>query len=117
MEIKSIKWLGVETEQFQQTCDFYRNIFKLKLVEESDHSCTFQTKDGAKIEIFDQDKNPRPHFKTGPVAGFEVDDIEMAKVKMETSGIEFFGEINSYNGSKWIHFRGPDNNIYELLSN
>ncbi len=35
---------------------------------------------------------------------------------MEAVGIEFIGPIQSAGRSSWNHFRGPDGNVYEIIS-
>jgi hypothetical protein len=44
-----------------------------------------------------------------------VDDVHSARKEMEAAGIEFLDpEVQSFKGSSWTHFRGPDGSVYQL---
>jgi hypothetical protein len=45
-----------------------------------------------------------------------VSDVEQARVRMEAASIEFIGPVQHSEGAKWTHFRGPDGNVYEIIS-
>lgn len=55
-------------------------------------------------------------FGEGPVVGFLVDDVELARAETEAAGIQFIGEIQRSGAQTWNHFRGPDGNVYEIIS-
>jgi len=52
------------------------------------------------------------HFATGPVVGFAVRDLAAAVEELRRAGVELLGEP----GPMWQHFRGPDGNVYELVT-
>ena len=52
------------------------------------------------------------HFATGPVVGFAVRDLAAAVEELRRAGVELLGEP----GPAWQHFRGPDGNVYELVT-
>ena len=58
------------------------------------------------------DTADKEHFVTGPVVGFEVDDLPMAVEELRAAGVELLGSPSP----TWQHFRGPDGNVYELVS-
>ncbi|MBV9355190.1 MAG: VOC family protein, partial [Chloroflexi bacterium] len=53
---------------------------------------------------------------SGPVVGILVDDVDRARATMEAAGIEFIGPIQREGDTNWNHFRGPDGNVYEIMS-
>jgi hypothetical protein len=53
---------------------------------------------------------------SGPVALFEVDDVHVAHSELIAAGIEVIGSIERDSNWEWLHFRGPDGNLYDLAS-
>lgn len=117
-KFKGIVWLGVRTKKFDELLDFYQNKMGLPVVHEAEGFRALDLPNGDRLEIFSENYTYKgddyKHFPAGPVAGFLVDDIEETKAEMEAEGIEFFGTISQGGNSKWTHFRGVDDNIYEL---
>lgn len=118
-KFKGIVWLGVRTNKFDELLDFYQNKMGLPVAHEAPGFRALDLPNGDRIEIFSEeykseDGNDYKHFSTGPVAGFLVDDIEEAKKEMEVEGIEFIGPVGEGGSSKWAHFKGVDENTYEL---
>lgn len=72
----------------------------------------FALPDGHHVEVFGPEYPGKAHFDTGPVVGFAVDDLPRAVSDLRAAGIELLGEP----GPSWQHFRGPDGNVYELVS-
>lgn len=112
---KGLVWLGVRTEKFDELSNFYANILELPLIHEEPGFKVFDLPNGDRIELFAAYDESKKHFKTGPVVGFQVDDIEKAKKELEKKGIHFIGGIEG-KSSKWAHFIGPDENIYEITN-
>jgi hypothetical protein len=50
----------------------------------------------------------------GPVAMFEVDDIHVARRELVAAGTELIGSNERDSNWEWLHFRGPDGNVYAL---
>jgi catechol 2,3-dioxygenase-like lactoylglutathione lyase family enzyme len=71
--------------------------------------------DGSKVEAFGPDSPINPHFTTGPVAEFLVDDVRDAAAELRAAGVEilFESEIDD-SGNTWGALRAPDGNIYEF---
>lgn len=110
-----ISWLGVKTKKFEEMKNFYQNMLGLSMAFESKGFCAFKADNGDTFEIFNEEVNEYPHFTSAPVAGFQVDDIYIVKENMERDGIEFIGDVGGNpERSLWAHFRGPDENMYEL---
>ena len=55
-------------------------------------------------------------FGSAPVVGILVDDVDRVRATMETAGIDFIGPIQRDGDTSWNHFRGPDGNVYEIMS-
>lgn len=52
-------------------------------------------------------------FTTGPIPGFEVDDVVSARAEMEAAGIKFIGPIRGGPPrNTWSHYYAADGNIY-----
>ena len=49
------------------------------------------------------------------MVGFRVDNFEEARARMEAEGVEFLGPVQSSEEAAWVHFRGPDGNVYEII--
>jgi hypothetical protein len=47
---------------------------------------------------------------------FVVDEIHAANAELVTAGIEIVGALERDSDWEWLHFRGPDGNLYELAS-
>lgn len=114
--IKGLSWVGTRTDRFSELVTFYRDVMGLHVDHEETDFIVFQLPDGGKVEVFGPSDDDHLHFNTGPVAGFEVDDIEAARRKLEAGGAEFIGPIHRWapTGEAWSHFRAPDGNVYEL---
>ncbi len=115
-KIKGIVYVGVRTDKFDELNRFYKDVLGLTPDHYESGFSTYILPNGDKIEIYGSDDPHSPahdHFTTGPVVGFEVDDIEGSRKDLESRGIEFIGPIYGDN-SRWSHFRGPDGNIYEI---
>jgi catechol 2,3-dioxygenase-like lactoylglutathione lyase family enzyme len=118
-KIKGILFTGIKTDKFNELRTFFGQTLGLEADHDEPGFATYPLANGDKIEIYGPNDPNAPnhdHFVTGPVVGFEVDDIVEMKKDMEAQGISFIGDIQSARpgGSQWAHFRGPDGNIYEL---
>ena len=116
--IKALVWIGTRTERFTEMTNFYREAMGLEVDHEEHDFAVFKLPDGSKAEVFGPSDRDHVYFDSGPVAGFEVDDIEAARKRLEAGGAEFIGPIHTWEptGEAWSHFRAPDGNVYELKS-
>lgn len=114
---KGILFAGIRTKNFEQTCRFYGETLKLP-VHNGPGCKMFLLPNGDFIDIFPDDDPDHQHFTTGPVIGFEVDDVVKARKELEKNDITFIGPIhtNKETNTQWAHFQGPDDNIYEITS-
>jgi predicted enzyme related to lactoylglutathione lyase len=114
--IKGLSWVGTRTERFAELVAFYREAMGLEVDHEEEDFAVFKLPDGSLVEVFGPSDRDHAHFDTGPVAGFEVDDIEAARERLQARGAEFIGPVHVWEptGQAWSHFRAPDGNVYEL---
>lgn len=118
-KVKGIIYLGVKTDKFEELNRFYKEILELQPDHFEPGFATYLLPNGDKIEVYGSDDPHAPnhdHFTTGPVAGFEVDDVLRVRTELESKGVQFVGPIhgNKRGGSRWAHLRGPDGNVYEI---
>ncbi|MBA2327824.1 MAG: VOC family protein [Actinobacteria bacterium] len=113
MEVQGLSWMGVRVSDLEATRSFFE-----KLGLEHRHSegemIAFGAKNGDTVEAFGPGDEDHRHFDSGPVVGFEVDDVEAARRELESAGVEFTGAIERGGGMRWAHFRGPDGILFEL---
>lgn len=113
---KNIAWVGTRTPHFEAMIKFLKDVMGLKLISKTDDFADFNFPGGDKFEIFRDDSSFNPHFTTGPVTEFLVEDVGATQRAMEAMGIKFFGQPSSSGGYSWSHFTAPDGNIYGLAS-
>jgi catechol 2,3-dioxygenase-like lactoylglutathione lyase family enzyme len=116
VELHSLVWLGVRTAQFDQTVRLYRDVFGLQPFHQDSASVRFRLPNGTEIHVYGPADDDHLFFGTAPVVGLLVDDVDRARAAMEAEGMEFLGPVQRAAGSRWNHFRGPDGNVYEILS-
>ena len=115
MKIRGLARLGTRTREFEDTTRFFRDTLGLRVEHEESDFVIFRLLNGDTVEVFGPSERDHKHFRTGPVVGFLVDDVEVARARLEAAGISFIGPVHrSEDGSTWSHFVGPDRNIYEL---
>ncbi len=111
VKLKSIGWVGLRTAQFREMAQFYEEVFGLRQAYERPNGFAFHLPNGETIEgVEPAEDNP---FTTGPIPGFEVDDVVSARAEMEEKGIRFIGPIRGgLPRNTWSHYYAPDGNIY-----
>lgn len=115
MEVKALTWLGTRTERAAELRAFYEGVLRLPLTYQDPGMTGYRLADGSVVEVFDADEAEHRHFTTGPVTGFQVDDLDAAAEELAAAGVELLGGIGGEPGGwRWQHFRGPDGNVYEL---
>ncbi len=114
--IKGISFVGVRTEALEPMKVFCATVLGAKLVHEKPGFLAFAAPNGDRLEFFGPAEQNHQHFTTGPVCGFEVDDIVAARVALEAAGVELLSDVMGEPGrTQWVHFRAPDGNVYEIV--
>ena len=116
--VRGLGWLGTRTDRVAETVALFRDVLELPVVHETPTQVVLALPDGGLVEVFATDHPGKDHFTTGPVAGLVVDDVDDARERLERAGVELLGPAahNRESGDAWAHFRGPDGNVYELVS-
>ena len=116
MEVRGLVWLGVRTNQFEEMTRFYRDVLGLSPFQDDAISARFRLPNRTEIHVYGPADEDHRFFGSGPVVGILVDDVDRARATMEAAGIEFIGPIQRQRDTSWNHFRGPDGNVYEIMS-
>lgn len=112
MEITGLGWSGTRTEHAEELAQFYENVLGLRKVYSEPEFWVFELPDGRHVEVFGTRYAGKQYMETGPVVGFAVAELPKAVAELRRAGVELLGEP----GPTWQHFRGPDGNVYELVS-
>jgi catechol 2,3-dioxygenase-like lactoylglutathione lyase family enzyme len=114
--IKGITFAGVRTAALEPMRHFLQEVLQFELVHESPGFLAFRAPNDDRFEVFDLDYPEHQHFTTGPVVGFEVEDIDSAVQTLKERGTNFLSPIRGTPGrTQWAHFVGPDDNVYEIV--
>ena len=116
MEVLSICWAGVRTQNFAATVRYFAENLNLSLSLNDDQAevAHFRCASGDLFEIFGPN-NPNAGQHACPVFAFQVADIGVARREMESKGVEFVTDIGTWEDEAWCYFRGPDGYLYEIL--
>ena len=117
MTINGLVWLGVATEWYEQTVEFFHHVLGMNIAFQERSTVELAAQNGDKVQIFSPDHSYFTFFRGqhAPVVPlFEVDSLDDARAHLAGTEAAIVGEEESDTGWKWIHVRGPDGNIYEL---
>ncbi len=116
MRLRKIGWLGTRTDRAERMADLFGRVLSIPFSHGEEDFWVFQLPDGAKVEVFGP-KSDNPHFTTGPVPGFLVEDVDAATEELRAAGVPIVSGPTRWkdqDDEAWVHFRAPDGNIYEL---
>jgi catechol 2,3-dioxygenase-like lactoylglutathione lyase family enzyme len=119
MEVRNIRWVGVPAQNYDAMVAFARDVLGLRVNFQEPTTVEFCTVEGDEIQIMAPGDAYYDFFTehaSGPAPLFEVDDVHLARRKLEEAGIEVIGATGRDSRWEWIHFRAPDGNLYELAS-
>jgi catechol 2,3-dioxygenase-like lactoylglutathione lyase family enzyme len=112
---KGLNWLGTRTDRYEEMVRFFQDVLGLQLRHRGTDFAILELENGTHVEVFGPGEKEHTFMTTGPVVGFKVDDVPASRREMEAAGVEFLdAEVQSFKGSSWTHFRGPDGNVYQL---
>ena len=116
MSVQGLGWLGVRTERFEETVSFYRDVLGLDAFRVDETSVRFRLGDGTELHVYGPADTDHEFFGTAPAVGLTGDDVPAVRRRMEAAGFEFLTPVEHAGASAWCHFRGPDGNVYEIIS-
>ena len=116
MSLHRLGWLGVRTERFEEMQSLFGELLGLEPFQVDDSSARYRLGDGTELHVYGGADTDHEFFGTAPVVGFVVDDVRRLRRRLENAGISFLTPLERAGGSTWCHFRGPDGNVYELIS-
>lgn len=114
MNVRGVVWAGVRTDRYAETLAFFRDVLGLPLAEVRPDFAWSKLPDTSQFELFGPADTDHDHFTTGPVPEFLVDDLQEAAAELGAAGIELLGPVQGTPEQGWLHFRGPDGNVYGL---
>jgi hypothetical protein len=112
-------WLGIPAREYEPMVRLFRDVMGLAVEFEEPTTTELSLPSGDRVQVFAPED---PYFAffgkqmNGPVALFEVDDIEGAHADLSAAGIEIVGDIERDSNWEWLHFQAPDGRLYELAS-
>lgn len=113
MHITGISWLGIGTDDFDDSLHFFTDILGLKKVAGAGEVAMLAAGEGQIVELFGPGSRGRALTKP-PVVAFEVADVGAARDELIAAGVEIVGEIGAWNGFEWLYFRGPERQLYAV---
>lgn len=114
MKVKGYSWVGVGTDNFEETVSFFSIVMGLTVaIIDNRGVAMLKVSDGQILEIFGPGTQGSK-LTSPPVVAFEVDDVGAAREELIARGIEVLGDTGSWNGFEWLKFRGPGGHVYAL---
>jgi predicted enzyme related to lactoylglutathione lyase len=95
-------------------------VLKLSLAyrDETKELAHFRFRSGQLFEVYGPSNRGRKEKYqrfNGPVLGFEVDDIQLARTEMIARGARFITELEAWEDDMWTMFLGPEDKLFEIL--
>jgi len=116
MRVLGVVWAGTRTERYDETTGFFRDLLGVPLEELGQDFAFSRLPDSSQFEVFGPADEDHRHFTTGPVVEFLVEDLPAAIEELRRADVEILGVPHTEGLHGWVHFRGPDGNVYGLTS-
>jgi catechol 2,3-dioxygenase-like lactoylglutathione lyase family enzyme len=116
VSVHGLGWLGVRTDRFDETVALYRDVLGLEPFHADEASVRFRLRGGAELHVYGPADDDHRFFGTAPVVGLAVEDAAATRERLEAAGIALLTELERDGEAAWCHFRGPDGNVYEIIS-
>ena len=122
MVVDGYRWVGLLTDEFDETVSFYVDVlgFTLESLDEAKYVARFSLPSGQEFEVYGP-RNRIRHAKyramEGPVVGLDVDDVAEARHEMMSHGIRFLTDVETNgDGVARAFFVGPGDQLYTIQS-
>lgn len=114
MQVKSISWLGIGTDSFEETVAFFTDVLGLEIALIQKPVAMLHAGPENIVEIFGEGSTRGKFLNSPPVAAFEVANVQAARARLLANGVELIGDIGTWNGFEWLYFRGPQGYIFSV---
>ncbi len=112
MEIQGIVFAGTGTTARAQMTAFVRDVLRLPPAQVAGvEADLFDLPDGSSFAV----ASVGGMGATERSIGFLVDDLETAVQELRAEGVEVDEEISGNARERYVHFRAPDGQLYELV--
>ena len=112
MRILGLVFAGSATDRRDEMTRFCADVLGLERVAVAGASAdVFSLPDGAAFAV----AGPRELGETSRTIGFLVADLDEAVVELREAGAEVDDEPGVNERYRYVHFRGPDGKLYELV--
>ncbi len=113
MQVNGIVFVGSRTTQRAPMAAFVRDVLQLTAApDDSFDADVFSLPDGSLFAVT-QPAGMDPDQRT---IGFLVDDVAAAAAELQAAGVAT-DEISTSMTQRYLHFRAPDGQLYELVEN
>lgn len=126
-EVTGLAHIGIFVDDVEKSKKFYKDILGLECIEQctfdadgNTFTCAFIKKGSLCIELVQRKIGENPGDGMVDHVAMMVDDVDEFRKELEAKGIVFETEEQMYcadmfpNGTKWVFFRGPDNEHIEI---
>jgi catechol 2,3-dioxygenase-like lactoylglutathione lyase family enzyme len=121
MKVKGISWVGVVTDDYDKTQEFWGQVLGLsqEWLNHEKGITFFRFPSGQEVEVYSPANRLRKgkynYFK-GPVLGIEVENLRQACEEIAVQGFELISAIETTADGQvsWVYFVGPDGYLYSL---
>ncbi len=86
MGVTGLGWVGTRTDRAAELSKFYEDVLGPRVVYREEGFWVHELPDGRHVEVFGPTFRDKSHFVTGPVVGFEVDDLAGAVNELRGAG-------------------------------
>ena len=113
MRITGITFVGTRTDARPAMADFLREVLGLSPAAPTPgmDADVFDLPDGSSFAV----APGVPPGEDDRTVGFSVDDLDAARAALDAAGIWTDDEISVNDRFRYLHFRGPDGQLYELI--
>jgi predicted enzyme related to lactoylglutathione lyase len=117
MRYQGFIWAGLLVSDLERAITFYRDVLGLPLIERDKSCALFDAGNGALFELWPTgaaSSSAKTPFEQSLRIALRVDDLDDAVSKLKSRGVQFLGEIDEYEGTRWINFIDAEGNRLEL---
>ncbi len=121
MRVTGFNWVGVLTDDFEETIHFFAEVLGLSLEyrDEAKDIIHFRLLSGQLLELYgpsNRQRKEKYRWFNGPVLGLEVEDLGAARQEMLAKGVRFITEVerDPPTGDAWSYFLGPEEKLFTI---